>query len=142
MYRYNYLKSHLTGNMTLEDYWSLRDHIYADFSYMHVNDIGCMEFAGVIPGNLRGDKQFLYYCRVVARQQRFDIIHAHDWLTYPAGVHAKMVSGKPTCIRPCHRLQPFARKSQPNRICVEKNGMDYADCIVMLLPNLPSHGHQ
>lgn len=35
---------------------------------------------------------------VVARQQEFDIIHAHDWLTYPAGVHAKMVSGKPLCI--------------------------------------------
>ena len=26
---------------------------------------------------------------VVARQQQFDIIHSHDWLTYPAGIHAK-----------------------------------------------------
>ena len=49
---YNYLKSRLTRNMTPEDYYSFRDHIYSDFSYMHVNDIGCMDFAGGYPGNL------------------------------------------------------------------------------------------
>jgi hypothetical protein len=48
---YNYLKSRLTRNMTPEDYYSFRDHIYSDFSYMHVNDIGCMDFAGGYPGN-------------------------------------------------------------------------------------------
>ena len=31
---YNYLKSRLTRNMTPEDYYSFRDHIYSDFSYM------------------------------------------------------------------------------------------------------------
>jgi glycosyltransferase involved in cell wall biosynthesis len=30
----------------------------------------------------------------VARDQEFDIIHAHDWLTFPAAVMAKEVSGK------------------------------------------------
>ena len=28
----------------------------------------------------------------------FDIINSHDWLTYPAGIHAKQVSGKPLVI--------------------------------------------
>jgi hypothetical protein len=41
---YDYLKSRLL-EMTPEEYYSFRDHIYADFSYMHVNDLGCMEFA-------------------------------------------------------------------------------------------------
>ena len=91
---YNYLKSRLTRNMTPEDYYSFRDHIYSDFSYMHVNDIGCMDFAGGYPGNLHEEiNNFSVIAGVVARQQEFDIIHAHDWLTYPAGVHAKMVSG-------------------------------------------------
>ena len=90
---YNYLKSRLTRNMTPEDYYSFRDHIYSDFSYMHVNDIGCMDFAGGYPGNLHEEiNNFSVIAGVVARQQEFDIIHAHDWLTYPAGVHAKMVS--------------------------------------------------
>ena len=48
---YDYLKSRLL-EMTPEEYYSFRDHIYADFSYMHVNDLGCMEFAGGYPGNL------------------------------------------------------------------------------------------
>ena len=95
---YDYLKSRLL-EMTPEEYYSFRDHIYADFSYMHVNDLGCMEFAGGYPGNLHEEiNNFSIIAGVVARQQEFDIIHAHDWLTYPAGVHAKMVSGKPLCI--------------------------------------------
>ena len=129
---YNYLKSRLTRNMTPEDYYSFRDHIYSDFSYMHVNDIGCMDFAGGYPGNLHEEiNNFSVIAGVVARQQEFDIIHAHDWLTYPAGVHAKMVSGKPLCIH-VHATD-FDRsrgKVNPTVYSMEKNGMDYADCIM------------
>ena len=57
---------------------------------MHVNDIGCMDFAGGYPGNLHEEiNNFSVIAGVVARQQEFDIIHAHDWLTYPAGVHCQ-----------------------------------------------------
>lgn len=31
----------------------------------------------------------------IAQDQDFDLIHAHDWLTYPAGIAAQEVSGKP-----------------------------------------------
>lgn len=31
----------------------------------------------------------------IARQHDFDVIHAHDWLTYLAGIAAREVSGKP-----------------------------------------------
>lgn len=68
---------------------------------------------------------------MVARQQEFDIIHAHDWLTYPAGVHAKLVSGKPLCIH-VHATD-FDRsrgKVNPTVYAMEKNGMDHADCIM------------
>ena len=43
---YDYLKSRLPNYMTPEQYYAFRDHIYADFSYLNVNDLGCMEFAG------------------------------------------------------------------------------------------------
>ena len=96
---YDYLKSRLPNYTSPEEYYSLRDHIYADFSYMHVNDLGCMEFAGGYPKNLHEEiNNYSIIAGVVARQQEFDINHAHDWLTYPAGVHAKMVSGIPLCI--------------------------------------------
>lgn len=32
---------------------------------------------------------------IIAREEKFDVIHAHDWSTYLAGVAAKRVSGKP-----------------------------------------------
>ena len=59
------------------------------------------------------------------------MIHAHDWLTFPAGVHAKMVSGKPLCIH-VHATD-FDRsrgKVNPTVYSIEKNGMDHADCIM------------
>ena len=31
----------------------------------------------------------------IARRESFDVIHAHDWLTFLAGVEARRVSGKP-----------------------------------------------
>ena len=43
---YDYVKSRMPNYMTPEDYYNFRNHIYADFSYMNVNDMGCMEFAG------------------------------------------------------------------------------------------------
>ena len=129
---YDYLKSRLPNFMTPEQYYAFRDHIYADFSYLNVNDLGCMEFAGGYPANLHDEiNNFSIIAGVVARQQQFDIIHAHDWLTYPAGVHAKMVSGKPLCIH-VHATD-FDRsrgKVNPTVYATEKNGMDYADCIM------------
>ena len=101
---YDYLKSRLPNYMTPEQYYAnLHDEI----------------------------NNFSIIAGVVARQQQFDIIHAHDWLTYPAGVHAKMVSGKPLCIH-VHATD-FDRsrgKVNPTVYATEKNGMDYADCIM------------
>ena len=129
---YDYLKSRLPNYTSPEEYYSLRVHFYADFSYMHVNDLGCMEFAGGYPKNLHEEiNNYSIIAGVVARQQEFDIIHAHDWLTYPAGVHAKMVSGKPLCIH-VHATDFDRSRGQvnPTVYSIEKNGMDHADCIM------------
>ena len=96
---YDYVKSRVGNIMDPDYYYRLRDNIYADFNYMHVNDLGAMEFAGGYPGNLHEEiNNYSIIAGVVARTEEFDIIHAHDWLTYPAGIHAKNVSGKPLCI--------------------------------------------
>ena len=113
-------------------YYDLRDHIYADFNYMHTNDLGCMEFSGRYPDNLHEEiNNYSIVAGVVARQQQFDIIHSHDWLTYPAGIHAKQVSGKPLVIH-VHATD-FDRSRgnvNPTVYSIEKNGMDHADCIM------------
>lgn len=113
-------------------YFDLRDHIYADFNYMHVDDMGCLEFSGRYPDNLHEEiNNYSIVAGVIARQQQFDIIHSHDWLTYPAGIHAKQVSGKPLVIH-VHATD-FDRSRgnvNPTVYAIEKNGMDHADHIM------------
>ena len=129
---YDEVKSRMNSHSP-EDYYRFRDHIYADFNYLQgLDDLGCLNFAGGYPGNLHEEiNNYSIIAGVVARTEEFDIIHAHDWLTYPAGVHAKMVSGKPLCIH-VHATD-FDRsrgKVNPTVYSIEKNGMDHADCIM------------
>jgi glycosyltransferase involved in cell wall biosynthesis len=91
-----------------------------------------MEFAGGYPKNLHEEiNNYSIIAGVVARTEEFDIIHAHDWLTYPAGIHAKMVSGKPLVIH-VHATDFDRSRGQVNPTVygIEKNGMDHADCIM------------
>jgi len=43
-------------------------------------------------------KYYAEVAAVVAQQHTFDIIHAHDWMTFPAGLAAKEASGKPLLV--------------------------------------------
>ena len=115
---YDNIKHRFVGH-TAEDYYRFRDHIYADFNYMQgLDDMGCMGFAGGYPGNLHDEiNNFSIIAGVLARSEQFDIIHAHDWLTYPAGVHAT-------------DFDRSRGKVNPTVYSIEKNGMDHADCIM------------
>ena len=48
---FDYVRDRIGNIMDPNLYFKLRDHIYSDFNYMGVNDIGAMEFAGGYPGN-------------------------------------------------------------------------------------------
>lgn len=128
---YDQIKDRMVGH-SAEEYYHFRDHIYSDFNNIGVNDMGCLEFAGGYPDNLQQEiNNFSIISGVVARAEQFDIIHAHDWLTYPAGIHAKQVSGKPLVIH-VHATD-FDRsrgKVNPTVYRIEKDGMDNADCIM------------
>lgn len=129
---WDYVNARVGSYMNPQDYFDLRNHIYADFSYMHTNDLGCLEFSGKYPGNLHEEiNNYSIVAGVVAREQEFDVIHSHDWLTYPAGIHAKQVSGKPLVVH-VHATD-FDRSRgnvNPTVYSIEKNGMDHADHIL------------
>ena len=42
--------------------------------------------------------RYVQTCRRLARQESFDVIHAHDWMTYPAGLAIAAQSGKPLVV--------------------------------------------
>ena len=120
------------AGMNAEQYYRYRDHIYADFSYRHVDDLGCMELSGRYPANLLEEiNNYSIVAGVIARAEQYDIIHAHDWLTYPAGIHAKNVSGKPLVIHVHATDYDRSRGNvNPDVYAIEKNGMDNADHII------------
>ena len=129
---WDYVQGRVGSYMNPQLYYDLRDHIYADFNYLYTNDLGCIEFSGKYPDNLYEEiNNYSIVAGVVARQQQYDIIHSHDWLTYPAGIHAKQVSGKPLVIH-VHATD-FDRSRgnvNPTVYAIEKNGMDQADHIM------------
>ena len=68
----------------------------------------------------------------VAKDYDFDVIHCHDWLTYPAGIEAQRVSGKPLLVH-VHATEydrSGADNVNPRVYAIEKHGMDMADGIV------------
>ena len=68
----------------------------------------------------------------VTHKDEFDVIHAHDWLTYNAGIAAKRLSGKPLVVH-VHATS-FDRSSDNNidtRVYeIEKRGMEAADKVI------------
>ena len=129
---YDYVRDRLAGKMTPELYYHLRDHIYADFSHMRTNDLGCFEFSGKYLDNLLEEiNNYSIVAGVIARSETFDIIHSHDWLTYPAGIHAKQVTGKPLVVH-VHATD-FDRSRgnvNPTVFGIEMDGMNHADHII------------
>ena len=129
---WDYVQSRYGQYMNPQEYFDLRSHIYADFNYLHTNDLGCIEFSGRYPDNLLEEiNNYSIVAGVIARNYECDVIHSHDWLTYPAGIHAKQVTGKPLVIH-VHATD-FDRSRgnvNPTVYGIEKNGMDYADHII------------
>ena len=68
---------------------------------------------------------------VLAKEQKHDVIHAHDWLTYPAGIAAKKISGKPLVIH-VHATEYDRSGETVNQYVydIEKKGMEVADRII------------
>ena len=68
----------------------------------------------------------------MTHKDEFDVIHAHDWLTYMAGIAAKRLSGKPLVVH-VHATS-FDRSSDNNidtRVYeIEKRGMEAADRVI------------
>ncbi|WP_419787028.1 glycosyltransferase family 4 protein [Pseudodesulfovibrio sp.] len=66
----------------------------------------------------------------LAASEKFDVIHAHDWMTAPAGIEAKRVSGKPLVIH-AHALEFDRSGEHVNQQVydIERAGFEAADRI-------------
>jgi glycogen(starch) synthase len=89
-------------------------------------------FAGHYGPNLLAE--VARYAQVVgdlAGREVFDVVHAHDWMTYPAGIAAARASGRPLVVH-VHALE-FDRCGEhgnPAIVELERRGLAAADRVV------------
>lgn len=89
-------------------------------------------FSGKYGANLMEEvARYAIVAATIARQQKFDVIHAHDWLTYAAGIAAKKVSGKPLVIH-VHATEFDRSGENVNQLVydLERQGMLAADRVI------------
>ncbi|MBU0652792.1 MAG: glycosyltransferase family 4 protein [Proteobacteria bacterium] len=68
---------------------------------------------------------------VLARTSTFDVIHAHDWMTVPAALLARRISGRPLVLH-IHSLEYDRSGENVNDeiFAIEREGMEKADRII------------
>jgi glycosyltransferase involved in cell wall biosynthesis len=116
-----------------ENFWEMtRSEVSGHNLMVQTNSSGTVDFSGRYDTSLMDEiYKYAVVASVIAEENDFDIIHAHDWLAYPAGIAAMEVSGKPLVIH-VHATD-FDRSGgsvNPDVYRIEKNGMDAASKII------------
>ncbi len=89
---------------------------------------GGENYAGDLMGQIR---RYAHLAVRLARQEQFDVIHAHDWMTYPAGLAVAAASRKPLVVH-IHSTE-FDRSGEninQQIYDIERAGMNNADRVI------------
>ncbi|HPR32726.1 MAG TPA: glycosyltransferase family 4 protein, partial [Prolixibacteraceae bacterium] len=116
-----------------EEFWKLTSTRHKErIRFVETDTQGKIPFTGKYGQNLISEIfNYALVAEVIAADQDFDIIHAHDWLAYPAGMAAKRVSGKPLVVH-VHATD-FDRSGgsvNPKVYSIEREGMEMADKVI------------
>ncbi len=90
------------------------------------------KFSGKYGANLMEEvARYALIAGEIAIENSFDVIHAHDWLTYLAGITAKRFSGKPLVVH-VHATEYDRSGSNINTQVydIERAGMEAADKVI------------
>ncbi len=102
--------------------------------YMSARDYSRLEEDITMYGNdLYAEvKRYAMEARKIALQEEFDVIHAHDWLSFDAGVAAKEVTGKPLIVQLHSTEYDRCGGENLNQAVydIEKHGMEVADKVI------------
>ena len=116
--------SHYIINSTLKPYVD---------SQSYINSMSSQNAGGGMYGNTLIEEVNRYgeLAREVAKQEDFDVIHAHDWLTMKAGIAAKEVSKKPLIVH-IHATEFDRTGGNNNQMIydIEREGIQAADIVV------------
>ncbi len=84
------------------------------------------------PGLLEEVEKYALVAGFIASENEHDVIHAHDWLTYKAGIAARKASGKPLVVHMHATEYDRSGESNINQavFAIEKEGMEAADLVI------------
>ncbi len=127
------VNSNLIPYVSDEEFWYLKSQRQTTKNrFVKTTEGFKIEFSGTYGPNLIEEiKNYAIVAESIARDSSFDLIHAHDWLAYPAGIAAKRLSGKPLVIH-VHATD-FDRSGgnvNPAVYAIERDGMETADRII------------
>lgn len=127
------IHSRIVPYTTIEEYETFqRSDIEKQYKYIESRSNGFISFTGKYGASLIEEiEKYSMVATSIAKNNDFEVIHSHDWLTYPAGIVAKKISGKPLVIH-VHATD-FDRSGgnvNPEVFKIEQEGMRYADKII------------
>jgi len=107
---------------TEHDYTDIKESVFAE-TFNFTGSYG--------PDLFKEVSRYALVATKIAKEHWHDVIHAHDWLTFPAGVAAKMTSGKPLFVH-VHATEFDRSGEHINQQVyeIERMGMEYADRVI------------
>ncbi len=124
-------------DFVLYEHISVKSNIVPYVSLDEYSESGGKFFKGVNGDSVYGRNliaevfEYAKRAREIALNEDFDIIHVHDWLTYPAGIEAKKVSHK-KLVAHIHATEFDRTAGHPNPLIydIEKKGLEAADVVI------------
>jgi glycosyltransferase involved in cell wall biosynthesis len=99
----------------------------------HGGNVGSAFIGGMHYGGDMYDEVHRYAALAaeLAASEQFDVVHAHDWMTYPAGIAVAAISGKPLIVH-VHSTEFDRSGENVNQMIydIERRGMERADKVI------------
>lgn len=131
--QYVAIGANLVPYVTEEEYYDIvNNRISVDRQFKVHSKTNTIDLKGGYGGGLMQEvESYAYIASEIARQFNFDVIHAHDWMTYDAGIAAKNVSGKPLVVH-VHATEFDRSGMHVNQVVydMERRGMHAADRVL------------
>lgn len=129
---YLQIHSHIIPYVSPEEFMKRQDFEVGELKIDSTFSTAKFNFDGKYGRNLLSEvSKYAVVAMQVAKDNDIDIIHAHDWLTFPAAIMAKEVSGKPLVVH-IHATEFDRSGDAVNQEVydLEKRGCEAADKII------------
>jgi len=126
------IKSSLQPYSTPDSYKRLIEETLRQKREMHGGNASASTGGMHYSGNMYDEAhRYAALAAELAAGEQFDVVHAHDWMTYPAGITVAAISGKPLVVH-VHSTEFDRSGENVNQMIydIERKGMERADKVI------------